>query len=708
MNVPLITVRIAAEHDVVAARQRARDIAAALGFDVTGQTRLATAVSEIARNAFAYAGGGRVEFAIEGPAAPPPLLVVRVIDRGPGIARLAEVLGGRYRSATGMGLGIVGARRLTDHFDVASSPAGTTITLRKIVPRRTPVPPAEVGALVQSLASRDPASPLEEVRRQNQELLQALEELQARQQDIERINRELEDTNRGVVALYAELDERADHLRRADELKSRFLSNMTHEFRTPVNSILALARLLGERLDSQPDQKDELYYIRRSAQQLSELIDDLLDIAKVEAGKIEVHPAPFEVQSLFGALRGMLRPLLLSQSVNLVFEEPAGVPPVFSDESKVSQILRNFISNALKYTEQGEVRVCARYDAASQTVTFEVSDTGIGIAEADLPQIFNDFVQIQNPLQRKTKGTGLGLPLSKRLAELLDGTIEATSTLGQGSTFAVRLPLVHSSVRRQSSPARIDPARVPVLAVEDSDEDTLLLERALTGSRYQLIPARSLAAADAALAAMRPAAVLLDIRLHEQDSWSLLARLKRDDTTGRIPVIIVSQLTDTGKGFALGADAYGVKPIERTWLIETLDRLLASRRTPSLARVLTIDDEETSRFIIRGLLGDAPYDVIEASSGAEGLAAIADSAPDVVLLDYQLPDMTGLDVLRRVDRDGRPHPPVILVTSQGLSAEERGAMGSVPVLSKASLTAESLQSAIGAALTGAGVPETRP
>jgi signal transduction histidine kinase/CheY-like chemotaxis protein len=701
MNVPLTTVRIAVEHDVVAARQRAREIAAGLGFDITGQTRLATAVSEIARNAFVYAGGGRAEFALES-SSPPALLVIRVIDRGPGIARLGDILAGRYRSPTGMGVGIVGARRLVDHFAVESTSAGTTVSLKKLVPRRTALSSAEVAGIVKTLATRSPLTPIEEVQQQNQELLRTLEELQGRQEEIERINRELEDTNRGVVALYAELDERADHLRRADELKTRFLSNMTHEFRTPVNSILALTRLLAERLDSPEDQKDELYYIRRSAQQLSDLVDDLLDIAKVEAGKIDVHPAPFEVPSLFGALRGMLRPLLVSQSVSLVFEDPIGIPPVFSDESKVSQILRNFISNALKYTERGEVRVRARFDPATQTATFEVSDTGIGIAAADLPEIFNDFVQITNPLQRRTKGTGLGLPLSKRLAELLDGSIEAKSVLGEGSTFSLRLPLVHSSVRRQGASGLVDPGRLAVLAIEDSDEDALLLERAVAGTRYQLIPARSLVAAEAALASIRPAAVLLDIRLHGQDSWGLLARLKRDDTVGRVPVIVISQMQEAQKGLALGADAFGTKPIERGWLIQTLDRLVAVETERPPARVLTIDDEETSRFIIRGLLGNTAYDVIEADTGAAGLAAIAAGHPDIVLLDYRLPDMTGLEVLERMGRQGDRAPalPVVVVTSQPLTAGERTALGRVPVISKSALTAEALQAAIAAAQAG--------
>src|SRR5581483_2193673 len=437
MSAALLSVANTYEDDVVSARQRARQIASLLGFDVTGQTRIATAVSEIARNAFVYAGGGRVEFSIEG-ATPPQLLIAKISDKGKGIGRLKEVLSGRYESATGMGIGIVGARRLMDHFDIDSTTRGTTVTLKKMLPRRSPLlGPSDFARLAERLAAGAPTRPIDEVRQQNQELLRTLEDLNQRQQELVRLNRELEDTNRGVVALYAELDERADHLRRADEIKTRFLSNMTHEFRTPVNSIIALTTLLNERLGTPADTKDEVYYIRQSAQQLSDIVNDLLDLAKVEAGKIDVHPAPFEVAGLFGALRGMLRPLLVNQSLALVFDDPDGVPPLHTDESKVSQVLRNFISNALKYTERGHVRVSAQLTADRSRVEFRVADTGIGIPERDLARIFDEFVQIENPLQRRVKGTGLGLPLSKRLAELLGGSISVQSELGVGSTFAL-------------------------------------------------------------------------------------------------------------------------------------------------------------------------------------------------------------------------------------------------------------------------------
>ena len=310
MNLPLLSVTIRREGDVVLARQRTRAITRLLGFDVQDQTRLATATSEIARNAFEYAKGGQVDFVLEG-RTPPQILLVRVTDHGPGIRQLDRILRNEYESATGMGLGLVGARRLVDRFHVDTSPQGTAVWLRKLLPPGTPaLTPAALDRLSRELAQERPDDPLAELQRQNRELLAALADLRTRQDELVRVNRELDDTNRGVVALYAELDERADHLRRADEMKSRFLSNMSHEFRTPLNSILALSRLLLERVDGDltPEQDRQVGFVRKAAQDLSELVGDLLDLAKVEAGKIVVRPSTFEVADLFGALRGMLRP----------------------------------------------------------------------------------------------------------------------------------------------------------------------------------------------------------------------------------------------------------------------------------------------------------------------------------------------------------------------------------------------------------------
>ena len=253
---------------------------------------------------------------------------------------------------------------------------------------------------------------------------------------------ELTETNNGVVALYAELDDRAEQLKHATELKSRFLSYMSHEFRTPLGSIVSISRILLDRMDGplNDEQEKQLKFIRTSALELTEMINDLLDLAKVEAGRITISPAWFEMVDLFSALRGMFKPIVASTSVDLVFEEPEDVPRLYTDHKKLSQILRNFISNGLKFTSSGSVRVTAVYDGTS-TVKFAVSDTGIGIAKELQKQLFNDFVQIDSPLQRHLRGTGLGLSLSRKLAHLMGGEVAVESEPGHGATFFVTVPV---------------------------------------------------------------------------------------------------------------------------------------------------------------------------------------------------------------------------------------------------------------------------
>ena len=251
---------------------------------------------------------------------------------------------------------------------------------------------------------------------------------------------ELEETNRGVLALYAELDAQAEQVRQATELKSRFLAYMSHEFRTPINSMRSMTRLLLDRVDGPltEEQERQVQFIQQNATEFAEMVDDLLDLAKVEAGRVEISPAWFEMVDLFSALRGMFKPVLTNPAVHLVFEEPQGVPRLYTDDRKLSQILRNFISNALKFTPRGEVRVSARLEG--DRVTFSVADTGIGIAPEYHHALFEDFGQVQSPMQRRLRGTGLGLSLSKKLAQLLGGTVALQSEPGKGSVFSVTIP----------------------------------------------------------------------------------------------------------------------------------------------------------------------------------------------------------------------------------------------------------------------------
>jgi signal transduction histidine kinase len=549
----ILTVELRREQDVVLARQRARQVARLCGLDAQDQVRTATAVSEIARNAVRYAGRGLVEFAVgDGGAA--PALVVRVTDRGPGIRDLDHVLSGRYRSSTGLGLGLLGSRRLMDDLQVRTSEQGTEVTLVKHLPRPASVLPRQAGTVAEQLAREAPPDSTEELEQVNQDLMRALDELRRRNEDLAQLNRELEDTNRGVVALYAELDEKAESLRRADQMKSRFLSHMSHEFRTPLNSILALTRLLEERADGDltPEQEKQVSFIRRSAQDLTELVNDLLDLAKVEAGKTDVRPSAFGLGRLFGALRGLMRPLKVSDEVNLLFEEPAGVPDLYADEGKLGQILRNLISNALKFTERGEVRVSARLLDGGEDVAISVADTGIGIAPEDQERIFHEFGQVEGPHQRRVKGTGLGLALSRKLAELLGGSLTVRSALARGSTFTVTIPRVHAPVPSALPPARAEAdAPAAAAAATPSLQGRVLVIDDEESARYNLrtrLSAMGLAVVEAAdpVEGLRQAgeeeldAVFLDLMMPQMLGFEVLERLREDPRTAALPVVVVT------------------------------------------------------------------------------------------------------------------------------------------------------------------------
>jgi signal transduction histidine kinase len=436
----IVIVSLTYEHDVVLARQRARSIAAELGFDAQDQVRFATAVSELARNAYQYARGGRVAFALEREGGR-SVLVARVHDDGPGIPDLPRILGGAYASRTGMGIGILGARRLSDRFTIETTlGAGTTVMVGKVLGHRGALTAADVARVSDALVCLEANNPFEELQRQNQELAAALEALHRANTEVDRLNLELEETNRGVLALYAELDDRAGELRRMSEMKTRFLSDISHELRTPLSSMINLSWLLLSGIDGTltSEQEKQVSLIQRSAQSMADMVNELLDIAKIEAGRAELRPDTFDVDALLAALRGMFRPLATSDRVTLVFESPAEPITLHTDEQRVAQVLRNFVSNALKFTTEGEVRVSA--SAEGERVRFTVADTGIGIAPADQQRIFEDFAQVDGPIQRRVRGTGLGLPLTRKLAALLGGTVTLESAPGAGSSFSLVVP----------------------------------------------------------------------------------------------------------------------------------------------------------------------------------------------------------------------------------------------------------------------------
>ena len=373
----------------------------------------------------------------------------------------------------------------------------------------------------------------------------------------------------------------------------------------------------------------------------------------------------------------MLRPLLAHNSaVTLVFEDVGGLPALQTDESKVSQILRNLISNALKYTERGEVRVGARLLDPGQ-IEFDVTDTGVGISAADHETIFEEFTQVEGPHQKGKRGTGLGLPLSRKLAGLLGGTLTVASELGAGSAFTLRIPAQYKGpevvafVPELST--EIDPSRRPLLIVEDNRETLFVYEKYLKGTGFQPIPARTIRQAREALERFRPVAVILDVLLSRESTWAFMAELKQSSATRDIPAIVVTMLENEDKAYALGADTFHTKPIDRQWLLDQLAKLAPLSRPE---HVLVIDDDEASRYVLAGFLADTKFHRLEADNGQTGFDLARERKPVAIFLDLKMPDLSGFKVLDLLKADPATSSiPVIIHTSKWLSATDRKKLG---------------------------------
>ena len=351
------------------------------------------------------------------------------------------------------------------------------------------------------------------------------------------------------------------------------------------------------------------------------------------------------------------------------------------------------------------MRVAATLAGSGDAVVFSVADTGIGIAPEDQERIFEEFAQIDNPMQRRVQGTGLGLPLSRRLARLLGGDVSVESVPHVGSTFRATIPLVYAA----DAAAAAEPActflpdrdRAPVLVVENAPESLVIYDRFLRASEYQLVAARSIAEARRALAQVRPAAVVLDILLDGEDAWGFLAELKNADATRDIPVIVATTVDDRSKALALGADAYVTKPVDRGWLLRTLGRLGGRGRAP---RALIVDDDATARYVLRQALRESVAGVVEAKGGEDGVRLARAEQPDIVFLDLVMPDLAGEVVLETLKADPTTRDiPVVIVTSRRLDAAALERLGGLAagILDKQRVSVETVNEFVKAALAGA-------
>jgi signal transduction histidine kinase len=436
IQTPLFQMTVLDEADAVATRRATRLIGATLGLDTLQQTRVATAVSETVREALLRANGARVDFGVK--VGVDAELVVTVAADARRSREDDSYRGRRRRQLQDPSL--LGARHLVDSFDIRSDPDSMMrVVLGKSLPGR--VTSRQVASIATSMGGGT-FDLYGEVREQNEELLSALEMLGERQDELVQMTDELEDTNRGIVALFAQMEEQALRLREANDTKNRFLSFMSHEIRTPLSSVIVLARLLVDEVDGSlnSEQLKQARFIYESASSLNSIVNDLLDLAKVQSGKLEVNVECVAVERIISSLRGTTRPLSAESPVVLQFDDvPAGLE-ICSDEMKITQILRNFISNALKFTECGVVRVSVKLVPSTKEIVFRVHDTGIGIAPEDREKIFEEFTQVSHPIQQRVRGTGLGLPLSRQLAGVLGGRIDLESEQGKGSTFSLILP----------------------------------------------------------------------------------------------------------------------------------------------------------------------------------------------------------------------------------------------------------------------------
>ncbi|NAS21289.1 response regulator [Herbidospora sp. NEAU-GS84] len=513
----LLSIEVRGEGDVFTLRQRARVVADAAGLDQQDQVRLATALSEVGREVLSQAGGARIAFSIDGP------LRVRVRGYGP-ISPSAP--------------GFAAASRLVDEV----SREGEDVILSKGLPR-VRYTGEWLHDLRARLAGLAKTSPLDELRAQNQDLMAALEDVQSQRDELEETNRgvmalytqlseELERTNQGVVALYAELEDKSARLREANEAKTRFLANVSHELRAPASSILGLARMLlelGEPLDDEKRRQAEL--IRESGRDLLNLVNELLDLAKAESGRLEPEVVDVSLRGLLRRLAETLRPMA-REGVTLVVDDPDGVEILQTDELMLTHVLRNLLTNGLKFTERGEVRVGAHADG--DHVLLRVSDTGIGIPGEEIERVFEEFHQVRGAIQASVTGTGLGLPYARSLVAILGGEMSVRSVVGEGTVFEVRLP-------------RLDRIRLGRVVVADDDAAfRTMLRGLLHGVAEEIEDAADGYATLAAVRRARPDLLLLDLRMPGLTGEEVIGELRADPALAATPVIVVTSADTAG------------------------------------------------------------------------------------------------------------------------------------------------------------------
>jgi signal transduction histidine kinase/CheY-like chemotaxis protein len=481
-----------------------------------------------------------------------------------------------------------------------------------------------------------------------------------------------------AAALSERLSHTVEALRSASKAKSDFLASMSHELRTPLNAILGFSDLMR----SEPAEGDRrsvpvewIEHVNTAGRHLLDLINDVLDLSKVEAGRIELHPSKLDLNLAVGEALAGLRPL--ADRKHLTVTSELSGDGVVADPGRFRQMLYNLLSNAIKYTpDGGSVTVTSTLvgHEPSAEVHLAVTDTGVGIAPQDASRVFEEFTQVGD-LTTRQEGTGLGLALTRRLVEAHGGRLELISELGRGSTFTIVLPAPHE----QRAPASDAPLLAPtftsslesdgvhqVLLIEDDAQAVDLIIRYLQPTGYRLVSAANGIDGIAAARRLRPRAILLDVQLPDIDGWEVLRRMKADPELRDIPVVVVTVVDERELGLALGASDYLLKPVEREALVGALDRCLTTSR--GAARILAIDDDPATLTFLRAVLEPDVATLLTASSGRAGLEMARAGDLDLVICDLVMPEIDGFEVIAQLKASPKTSgTPILVLTGHELS-----------------------------------------
>jgi signal transduction histidine kinase/CheY-like chemotaxis protein len=481
-------------------------------------------------------------------------------------------------------------------------------------------------------------------------------ELYERSQELQKVNRELRD---------------------ASKAKSIFLSNMSHELRTPLSAILGFSELL---LDDDPERfKEEqrhgfLEHIHAGGEHLLGLINDILDLSKVEAGQMKLRLETVSIRQTIEAVVSSVSPLAAKKRLKMTTDTNTA-PDVVADAGKVKQMLLNLVANAIKFTsEEGTITIAAH--RIGRMVEISVADTGIGISESDRGKIFHEFQQLDSGVGRQVQGTGLGLALTRRFADLHGGDVRVTSNVGKGSVFTLSLPVagpVQEKVAADPTQGTTPDNRPLILVVEDDPAVAELVKHIVERGGFRTEIARTGTEAVVMARELQPVAITLDIGLPEIDGWGVLQLLKQDEMTSSIPVAVISVHDDPELGAALGALDYFVKPIRANDLLVRLSKFKIKHSAGrDSVQVLVVDDEAANRELLAAVLEPAGFTVTLASGGLEGIQLAMSGRPDLILLDLMMPDVTGFDVVEALRADEATETiPIMVLTAKLMTASDR-------------------------------------